>query len=45
MALLLFGRIFAFFVDGFDPLFVAGLIGEAVTIPVLLFAGKSLKDA
>jgi len=37
MALVVFGRIFAFF--------VAGLIGETVTIPVLLFAGKSLKDA
>lgn len=45
MALVIFGRIFAFFVDGFDPLSLAGLIGEAVTIPVLLYAGKSLKNA
>lgn len=45
MALVVFGRIFALFVDGFDPLFLPGLIGEAVTIPVLLYAAKSLKDA
>ncbi|WP_136037971.1 hypothetical protein [Candidatus Colwellia aromaticivorans] len=45
MALVIFGRIFAFFVDGFDPLSLAGLIGETATIPLLLYAGKSLKNA
>lgn len=45
MALLVLGRVVALFVDGFDPLSLAGFIGEAVTIPALLYVAKNLKDA
>mgnify|MGYP000417928590 CR=1 FL=1 len=45
MALLIFGRVIAFIIDGFDPLSLGGFIGEVITIPVLLYAGKTLKEA
>ncbi len=45
MGLLVVGRIIALFVNGFDPLSLAGFMGEAVTIPALLYAAKRLKDA
>jgi hypothetical protein len=44
MGLLVLGRVIALFVDGFDPLSLGGFIGEAITIPVLLYAGKSLAE-
>lgn len=44
MALLVLGRIVALFIDGFDPLSLPGFMGEAVTIPALLYAGKTLKN-
>lgn len=45
MALLVLGRVIAFFADGYDPLSLAGLIGELVTIPVLIYAGKILAES
>jgi hypothetical protein len=44
MGLLVLGRVIAFFVDGFDALSIGGFIGELVTIPVLLYAGKGLAE-
>lgn len=44
MGLLVLGRIIAIFADGFDPLSLAGFIGEAVTIPVLLYARNNLAN-
>lgn len=45
MALIVFGRIIGFFIDGYDPLSLPGLIGEVHIIPVLLYAAKNLKDS
>ena len=43
MGLLILGRVLALLVDGFDPLSLAGFIGEVVTIPALLYGAKHLK--
>jgi hypothetical protein len=45
MGLLVLGRVIALFVDGYDPLSIGGVIGEAVTIPVLFYAGKGLTES
>jgi len=45
LVLLVLGRVIGLFTDGLEPLSLPGFITEVVTIPVLLYAGKTLKKS
>ncbi len=45
MVLLVLGRVIGLFTDGLEPLSLPGFISEVMTIPVLLYAGKTFKKS